>query len=60
MDENTYLRCVACHFMCDMKLAEKLVKSAELNGTKKEMDRIAQLKEKELDSNASQFYSFST
>ena len=53
MDENTYLRCVACHFMCDMKLAEKLVKSAELNGTKKEMDRIAQLKEKELDSNAS-------
>lgn len=53
MDSNTYLRCIACYYMCDIKLAEKLVKSAELNGTKKEMDRIARLKEKELDGNAS-------
>ena len=52
MDENTYLHYVACDFMCDMKLAEKLVKSAELNGTKREMDRIVQLKEKELNHNA--------
>lgn len=52
MDSNTYLRCVACHFMCDIKLAEKLVKSAELNGTKRELDRIVQLKEKELNRNA--------
>lgn len=52
MDENTYILCVSYHFMCDKKLAEKIVRSAELNGTKRELDRIVQLKEKELNDNA--------
>lgn len=52
MESKEYLRAISQHFLCSMQLAEILVKSAEVNGTKKELDRIAYLKEKELNENA--------
>lgn len=55
MDESTYIFYVSCHFMCDKKLAEKLVRSAEINGTKRELDKIVESKEKELGQNASKY-----
>lgn len=48
MESNEYLLCVASFYMCNIELAEKLVKSAELNCNKREIDRIIQLKEKQL------------
>ena len=57
MESNEYLLCVASYYMCNIELAKKLVKSAELNGNKKEIYRIVQLKEKELNHNADQFFS---
>lgn len=44
MESNEYLRCAASFYMCNIELAEKLVKSAELNCNKREIDRIIQLK----------------
>lgn len=55
MDEKTYLRCISKHYLCDMKMAERLVKSAELNGTLRELDKIVAEEEKELGQNASKY-----
>ena len=52
MDEKTYLRCISKHCLCNMKMAERLVKSAEMNGTLRELDKIVAEEEKELSSNA--------
>ena len=41
MESKEYLRAISQHFLCSMQLAEILVKSAEVNGTKSQMDKIA-------------------
>ena len=55
MDSKNYIQYISSYYMCSKKMAEKLIKSAELNGTKKELDRIAYLKEKELNENAGKY-----
>lgn len=40
MDSNEYVRRVAIYYMCDIDLAYKIIKSAELNGSKRDLDRI--------------------
>lgn len=45
MNKDFYLRCIAQHYMCDIELASKIIKSAELNGSKQELDKIVEEKE---------------
>lgn len=40
MDSNEYVRRVAIYYMCDINLASKIIKRAELNGSKRDLDRI--------------------
>lgn len=54
VEEENYVKCISLHFMCSKELARILIKSAEINNSKKEMDRIAQEKWKELYENANQ------
>lgn len=42
MEENTYVKIISKHYMCSIDLAKKIIKSAELNNTKRELDRIVQ------------------
>lgn len=48
MDFEVYIKCISLHFMCSKDLAKKMVKSAELNNSKGEMDKIAKEKWKEI------------
>ena len=52
MDSKNYIQYISSYYMCSKKMAEKLVRSAEINGTKRELDKIVESKEKELSSNA--------
>lgn len=42
MDENAYVKIISQHYMCSIDLAKKIIKSAEMNNTKRELDRIVQ------------------
>lgn len=43
MEEITYLVAVAQYFCCNTELAKKIVKSSEMNNTKKELDQIVSM-----------------
>ena len=45
MEEKTYVKLVAKYYECNACLASKIIKSAELNGSKRELDRIVQMQE---------------
>lgn len=47
MDDYIYTQMVSKHFMCEVSLAKKLIKSAEINNTKKELDKIVNETRKE-------------
>lgn len=40
MENKIYVQAVAHFYMCDYELAEKIIQSAELNGTKGSLDKI--------------------
>lgn len=42
MNFSEEVKIVSQHYMCDCSLAEKIIKSAELNSRKKEIERIIQ------------------
>lgn len=42
MDESTYLKMVSKYYQCSISLADKIIKSAELNRTKSELDKIVE------------------
>lgn len=41
-----YLITVADYYKCNKELAAKIIKSAELNGSKRELDKIVETKSK--------------
>lgn len=42
MEDIAYIKIISNHYMCSIDLAKKIIKSAELNNTKRELDRIVQ------------------
>lgn len=45
MEEFDYVKIISEYYQCDSCLASKIIQSAELNGSKKELDRIVRLVE---------------
>lgn len=42
MDESIYVAAIADFYMCDTALAKKIIKSADLNGTRDSLDKIVE------------------
>lgn len=55
MEHSEYIKMISKHYMCSLELAEKIIKSAELNSKQGEMERIAR-EEKELIENADNYF----
>ena len=40
MENSSYIRVIEQYFMCSKELAKKIIRSSEINNTKRELDKI--------------------